>query len=86
MQARNQARAAPRLLLLKIAPDLTDSQFDDILKIARETNLSRLVATNTTISRDNLSTEPSYVASPDAGGLSRRPLRARATEVTRYLH
>ena len=86
VQARNQARAVPRPLLLKIAPDLTDSQLDDILEIARETQLSGLVATNTTISRDNLSTEPGYVASLGAGGLSGRPLRARATEVIRYLH
>ncbi|WP_354585347.1 quinone-dependent dihydroorotate dehydrogenase [Hymenobacter sp. UYCo722] len=86
VQARNLARAVPRPLLLKIAPDLTDSQLDDILLIARETNLSGLVATNTTISRDNLSTEPDYVASLGAGGLSGKPLRARATEVIRYLH
>jgi dihydroorotate dehydrogenase len=86
VQARNQARATPRPLLLKIAPDLTDSQLDDILEIARETKLSGLVATNTTISRDNLSTEPNYVASLGAGGLSGKPLRARATEVIRYLH
>ena len=86
VQARNQARAVPRPLLLKIAPDLTDSQLDDILEISRETQLSGLVATNTTISRDNLSTEPGYVASLGAGGLSGKPLRARATEVIRYLH
>ncbi len=86
VQARNQARATPRPLLLKIAPDLTDSQLDDILEIARETRLSGLVATNTTISRDNLRTEPGHVASLGAGGLSGRPLRARATEVIRYLH
>ena len=86
VQARNLARATPRPLLLKIAPDLTDSQLDDILEIARETQLSGLVATNTTISRDNLSTEPNYVASLGAGGLSGKPLRARATEVIRYLH
>ena len=86
VQARNQARAVPRPLLLKIAPDLTDSQLDDILEIALETKLSGLVATNTTISRDNLSTEPAYVASLGAGGLSGKPLRARATEVIRYLH
>ncbi|GAB3876447.1 quinone-dependent dihydroorotate dehydrogenase [Hymenobacter segetis] len=86
VQARNHARATPRPLLLKIAPDLTDSQLDDILEIARETRLSGLVATNTTISRDNLSTEASYVASLGAGGLSGKPLRARATEVIRYLH
>ena len=86
VQERNQARAIPRPLLLKIAPDLTDSQLDDILEIARETQLSGLVATNTTISRDNLSTDGAYVASLGAGGLSGRPLRARATEVIRYLH
>jgi dihydroorotate dehydrogenase len=73
-------------LLLKIAPDLTNSQLDDILEIARETQLSGLVATNTTISRANLGTDAGYVASLGAGGLSGRPLRARATEVIRYLH
>ena len=86
VQAHNLARAVPRPLLLKIAPDLTDSQLDDILEIARETQLSGLVATNTTISRDNLSTEAAHVASLGAGGLSGKPLRARATEVIRYLH
>ena len=86
VQERNLSRATPRPLLLKIAPDLTDSQLDDILEIARETKLSGLVATNTTISRAGLSTDTSYVASLGAGGLSGRPLRARATEVIRYLH
>ena len=86
VQARNQARPVPRPLLLKIAPDLTDAQLDDILEIARETQLSGLVATNTTISRENLTTESGYVASLGAGGLSGRPLRVRATEVIRYLH
>ncbi|WP_201985810.1 quinone-dependent dihydroorotate dehydrogenase [Hymenobacter rubidus] len=86
VQARNLGRARPRPLLLKIAPDLTDSQLNDILEIARETKLSGLVATNTTISRDGLATDAGYVASLGAGGLSGRPLRARATEVIRYLH
>ncbi len=86
VQARNQQRPKPRPLLLKIAPDLTDSQLDDILEIAEETQLSGLVATNTTISRDNLVTDAGRVAALGAGGLSGRPLRARATEVIRYLH
>ena len=86
VQARNLARAVPRPLLLKIAPDLTDAQLDDILEIARETQLSGLVATNTTISRANLTSDETYVTSLGAGGLSGRPLRARATEVIRYLH
>jgi dihydroorotate dehydrogenase len=86
VQAKNLARPQPRPLLLKIAPDLTDAQLDDILEIARETQLSGLVATNTTIGREGLTTPASQVASYGAGGLSGRPLRARATEVIAYLH
>lgn len=87
VQARNMARATPRPLLLKIAPDLTDAQLDDILDIARETQLSGLVATNTTIARPaTLRTAAATVAGYGAGGLSGRPLRERATEVIRYLH
>ncbi|MBC6613126.1 quinone-dependent dihydroorotate dehydrogenase [Hymenobacter sp. BT507] len=86
VQERNQSLPQPRPLLLKIAPDLTDSQLDDILLIARETNLSGLVATNTTISRADLRTATDHVTSLGAGGLSGRPLRERATEVIRFLH
>ncbi|GGG46907.1 quinone-dependent dihydroorotate dehydrogenase [Hymenobacter glacieicola] len=85
VQERNQALPRPRPLLLKIAPDLTDSQLDDILLIARETELSGLVATNTTISRTGLITPEAQVTATGAGGLSGRPLRRRATEVIRYL-
>ncbi|TGD78239.1 quinone-dependent dihydroorotate dehydrogenase [Hymenobacter wooponensis] len=86
VQARNQSLPQPRPLLLKIAPDLTDGQLDDILLIARETQLSGLVATNTTISRDDLQTPAGQVAALGAGGVSGRPLRRRATEVIQYLH
>jgi len=87
VQQVNQARAVPRPLLLKIAPDLSDAQLDDILEIARETQLSGLVATNTTIARPaDLRTPAATVAALGAGGLSGRPLRQRATEVIRYLH
>lgn len=86
VQARNLARPTPRPLLLKIAPDLTNSQLDDILEIAHETQLSGLVATNTTIERGGLATPAATVAAYGAGGLSGRPLRARATEVVAYLH
>ncbi|RPD46440.1 quinone-dependent dihydroorotate dehydrogenase [Hymenobacter sediminis] len=85
VQERNQTLPTPRPLLLKIAPDLTDSQLDDILLIAREAELSGLVATNTTISRAGLTTPEAQVNALGAGGLSGRPLRQRATEVIRYL-
>ncbi len=85
LQERNQAQPAPKPLLLKIAPDLTDGQLDDILDIARDTQLSGLIATNTTVSRAELQTADAQVAAMGAGGLSGRPLRKRATEVIRYL-
>ncbi|TGE26202.1 quinone-dependent dihydroorotate dehydrogenase [Hymenobacter metallicola] len=86
VQEVNLAKARPKPLLLKIAPDLTDGQLDDILTIAAETKLSGLVATNTTIARDNLQTTPDHLTSIGAGGLSGKPLRQRATDVIRYLH
>ncbi|PJJ48808.1 quinone-dependent dihydroorotate dehydrogenase [Hymenobacter chitinivorans] len=86
VQEANFAKTRPKPLLLKIAPDLTDGQLDDILTIATETKLSGLVATNTTIARDALQTPAGQLASIGAGGLSGRPLRQRATEVIRYLH
>ncbi|WP_324673104.1 quinone-dependent dihydroorotate dehydrogenase [Hymenobacter sp. GOD-10R] len=86
VQEANLAQPTPRPLLLKIAPDLTDGQLDDILTIARETQLSGLVATNTTISRAGLQASEASLTTIGAGGLSGRPLRQRANEVIRYLH
>ncbi len=73
-------------ILLKIAPDLTNSQLDDIIAIIAETGIAGVIATNTTISRDGLVTDSAAVAQMGAGGVSGRPLRERATEVIRYLH
>jgi len=73
-------------LLLKIAPDLTNEQLDDIIEIVRDTKLSGIVSSNTTISRDGLNTPKTDVEAMGAGGLSGAPLRTRATEVVKYLH
>jgi dihydroorotate dehydrogenase len=62
-------------LLLKIAPDLTFEQMDDVVAIALKHNLAGVVATNTTVDHP----------SPPEGGLSGAPLRARATECVRHL-
>ncbi|MEM6297223.1 MAG: quinone-dependent dihydroorotate dehydrogenase [Bacteroidota bacterium] len=85
LQELNQQRSEPKPLLLKIAPDLTEGQLDDILDIYRSVNLSGLIATNTTISRDDLQASPQKLALIGAGGLSGMPVRERATEVVRYL-
>ncbi len=86
LQNRNQEHLIPKPLLLKIAPDLTDSQLDDIIEIAKETKLAGIIATNTTISRENLKTDFKQVESLGNGGLSGKPLKNRSTEVIAYLH
>ncbi|MBP6827752.1 MAG: quinone-dependent dihydroorotate dehydrogenase [Saprospiraceae bacterium] len=85
LQDKNKARSTPKPILLKIAPDLTDSQLDDIAEIVRETGLTGVIATNTTISRENLNTPDAEIATMGAGGLSGAPVRARATTLIRYL-
>jgi dihydroorotate dehydrogenase len=72
-------------ILLKIAPDLTDGQLDDIVSVVKESGIAGVIATNTTISRDGLVTDGATVKSMGAGGLSGAPVRARSTEVIRYL-
>lgn len=86
LQQLNQNKPAPKPLLLKIAPDLTDAQLDDIVTIAKETRLAGIIATNTTIERNNLTTAKTELDVIGAGGLSGDPLRERATAVIRYLH
>ncbi|MBR2649616.1 MAG: quinone-dependent dihydroorotate dehydrogenase [Sediminibacterium sp.] len=82
----NAAQKKPKPLLLKIAPDLSQAQLDDIISLAFEMNLSGLVATNTTLDRSNLSaTSTSQVTAIGMGGLSGKPVTARATEVVQYL-
>jgi dihydroorotate dehydrogenase len=85
LQERNRVTPAPKPILLKIAPDLTDTQLDDIADIILATGLAGLIATNTTISRNGLSTPATDVTAIGAGGLSGAPVRARSTEVIRYL-
>lgn len=83
LQERNSKNGQTRPILLKIAPDLTDDQLDDIIEIVRETAIAGVIATNTTISRDGLRSDRTLT--DQAGGVSGKPLRNRSTEVIRYL-
>lgn len=85
LQTRNNAQSKPKPILLKIAPDLTDDQLDDIASIVQGTGIAGIIATNTTISREGLRTAVSAVEEMGMGGLSGVPVRARATAVIRYL-
>jgi dihydroorotate dehydrogenase len=75
----------PRPILLKIAPDLTNGQLDDIIAIVQETKIAGVIATNTTIDRKSLRTSAAQVEAMGAGGLSGKLLNSRSNEVIHYL-
>lgn len=85
LQNINQGRINTKPLLLKIAPDLTVGQLDDIIELAHEVKLNGLVATNTTISRENLQTGSEVVSEIGQGGLSGKPLRQKSTQIVQYI-
>ncbi len=81
VQAKNYSLPIPRPMLVKIAPDLTFEQIEEVLALAGQHGLAGLVATNTTV--DHSSLPPG--APQETGGLSGGPLRARSTEIVRFL-
>jgi dihydroorotate dehydrogenase len=85
LQQRNLSKGNPKPILLKIAPDLTNGQLDDIIHIVAESGIAGVIATNTTIERAPLISSAAEIAACGAGGLSGKPLRERSTEVIRYL-
>lgn len=86
LQTINNAHTKPKPILLKIAPDLTESQVDDVIALAMEIELDGLVVSNTTISRDGLATAASTVEKIGAGGLSGAPVRERSTALIGYIN
>ena len=80
-----ETKSVQKPLLLKIAPDLSNGQLDDIIDIANDLELQGIVATNSTISRDNLRSAQSRIKKFGDGGLSGLPLKERSNEIIRYL-
>ena len=68
-------------LLVKIAPDLSDEDIDDVARLALDLKLDGIIATNTTIGRTGLASDADAVESCGAGGLSGAPLKKRSLEV-----
>lgn len=83
LQQRNHKKGISRPILLKIAPDLSNEQLDDIVEIVLTTGIAGVIATNTTVDRNGLYTDAGLAG--EAGGLSGKPLTRRSTEVIRYL-
>jgi len=86
LQTINQQQKKSKPLLLKIAPDLTLQQIDDVIDLALEIKLDGLVVTNTTISREYLITDEEEIKKIGAGGLSGLPLKEKSTEIVKYIH
>lgn len=86
LQKINLELAKNRPILLKIAPDLSYEQLDDIIDLVTSTKIQGIVATNTTIERSNLKSSQQSIDKIGAGGLSGKPLHKRSTEVVKYIH
>ena len=86
LQQLNAKQQQPKPVLLKIAPDLTTPQIDDVIDLAMEIKLDGLVATNTTISRDALETSGDEIKKMGAGGLSGLPVQNTSTAIVQYIH
>lgn len=81
LQQENKLKERRKPILLKIAPDLTQSQLLDIIEIVKITKIDGVIATNTTISREGLQSNDKN----EIGGMSGMPLAKRSTEVIRFL-
>lgn len=79
------AKSISKPVLLKIAPDLNDTQLDDIIEIVETENVDGIIATNTTISRSGLKTKEQRILEIGNGGLSGQPLNRRSIEVVKYI-
>lgn len=85
LQKLNNKKDIRKPILLKIAPDLTNEQLDDIIDIVADTKIDGVIATNTTIDRSGLKTDKNKVDAIGNGGLSGKPVGLRSTQVIKYL-
>jgi len=86
LQMINNGKARSKPILLKIAPDLTQDQIDDVVDLALEIKLDGVVCTNTTISRAGLLTSKEEIEKIGMGGLSGKPVKERSTVIVDYIY
>ena len=84
IQKKNKSYSFPKPVLLKIGPDLSQDQLIDVIEVIAETSLDGIIATNTTLSRDNLSSSDNLVN--QKGGLSGKPISKKSTNIIKFLH
>jgi len=86
IKSENKKFEKQKPILLKIAPDLTQGQIDDVIDIVSQVEIDGIIASNTTISRADLKTDHLRIEDIGNGGLSGRPVADRATEVIAYIY
>lgn len=84
-QKINNKQVKQKPILLKIAPDLNDNQLDEIVELVSETKIDGVIASNTSISRENLKASKEKLAQIGNGGLSGQPIKHKSTRVIKYL-
>ena len=85
VQALNATFEVSKPILLKIAPDLNDTQLDEIIELVAVTKLEGVIASNTSISRENLKTDVATLEAIGNGGVSGQPIKEKSTQVIKYL-
>ena len=85
IQKANKTKTSPKPVFLKISPDLHYDQIDEIIEVVKETGLTGIIATNTTISREELKTDLLNVEKAGDGGLSGAPLAMKSQGILWYL-
>jgi dihydroorotate dehydrogenase len=86
IQNTNQAFKVSKPIWLKIAPDLSEIQLQDVISVAEKNNINAIVATNTTLSRSGLLTDATTIQQIGNGGLSGKPLFKQSNEIVNYIH
>ncbi|MCK0109079.1 quinone-dependent dihydroorotate dehydrogenase [Flavobacteriaceae bacterium S0825] len=85
VQSANRTFAVQKPILLKIAPDLNDIQLNEIIDLVAETKIDGVIASNTSVSREDLKTSDAILNDIGNGGLSGLPIKDKSTRVIKYL-
>ena len=84
-QSQNNLFKIKKPILLKIAPDLNNSQLDEIIELVAETKIDGVIASNTSTTRDNLNASKERLQEIGNGGVSGQPIKDQSTQVIKYL-
>ncbi|MGB1168868.1 MAG: quinone-dependent dihydroorotate dehydrogenase [Flavobacteriaceae bacterium] len=85
VQKLNKQELIQKPILLKIAPDLNNNQLDEIIELVAETKIDGVIASNTSVTRNNLKASDQLLKEIGNGGLSGQPIKELSTRVIRYL-